>query len=216
MNRSTMLLAVLLASSLMTFAGCGASLEQIPVGEWQGVGTYVDYEATLVKGKPVASDSQARSRTYETTLKITKTEALGRDAWLLAVHSKRGELLNIPGEETKGEITLVELEKLDNGGVLYAVVGDGMPDSPAAGAGAEAASAAGAIASATAVRTSGGLVLEVYYNRPQPDKPVCFTDTFHFRRDGVIKTGAITELRIAGGQDKLMKVCWAEELRRVR
>jgi len=211
MSRPTLLVCVLFASSFLALTGCGAGAAAIPLGEWKGTGTYVDYEAALAKDQPVALEQQARDKEYETTLSIRETKALGRDALVFAIHSKRGKLLNVGGEETKGEITLVKLKELKEGSGLYAVLTSGTGEAPKA-----EADPARAIASATAIHSPRGLVVQVYYGRPTPNDPSCFTDTFHFLGDKVIKTGSFFTIQTTGAKQKLIKVWWVEELRRVR
>jgi hypothetical protein len=195
-----------IAVSVAALAGCGAPGE-VPVGNWAGHGTYVDYEGVLAEGQNVAQ-TRARSRAYETTLKITSTRVFGRDALLLDIHSKRGKLFNVGGDETTLRGVLVELERLDNGSTLYAAFDARAVESPEAAADLPAMT----LAQATSVQTPRGLILQLHYNRPGRDDGV-FTDTFHFLPGRVIKTGSYATGSGPDDSRKMARVWWVEELR---
>jgi hypothetical protein len=193
---------------LVSAAGCGLVPTTIPAGEWVGRGTYVDYEAVLTQENPAATTQRAKDGSYETTLRITSTRAFGREAWIVAIDSKRGKLFNIPGEETKGEVALVKLQALGNEAALYAVLDKETLDSQQ-GMSPQTSLPADTVASAISLQTPAGLVLHVDYGI----RSLGFTDTFHFRPGGrVSKTGSISSWNKNGTEDKLMTVWWVEEL----
>jgi len=189
---------------LTALAGCGVPTE-IPAGNWAGQGIYVDYEGILSEKQPTPKE-RAKSNTYETTLKITKMRAFGRDALRFMIHSKSSNLFNGPSEDVKIDVVLVSLRTLPNGSTLYAAfspkdVEPAKADSPLPSR---------TLPRATSTRTDGGVVLQLRYNPPHDDAP--FTDTFHFLPTGVLKTGSFTTY---SGDDKkkLVRVWWVEELR---
>ena len=194
-----------IALSVAVLGGCGTPGE-IPAGNWAGQGTYVDYEGVLAAGQP-APEERAATRSYETTLKIAKTRAFGREALRIDIRSRRGKLFNVPDEETKLSGVLVLLRTLEDGSALYAAFDANAVES-AAGA---ADLPPGTAAQATSVRTDRGVVLQLHYNRPGRDQGV-FTDTFHFLPGRIIKTGSYA---VGSGPDdnrKLVRVWWVEEL----
>ena len=207
-SHATMLCAAVVLSAAV-LGGCGTPGE-IPAGSWAGQGTYVDYEGVLAAGR-AAPEERAASRGYETTLKITKTRAFGREALLFDIHSMRGKLFNVPDEETKLSGVLVLLRTLADGSALYAAF-----DAEAVrSAGPDADLPAETAARATCVRTPRGAVLQLHYNRPGRDDGV-FTDTFHFLPDRVVKTGSYAVGSGPEDSRKLARVWWVEDLRPTR
>ncbi len=191
--------------SVAVMGGCGTPGE-IPAGNWAGEGTYVDYEGVFTGEKPTPEE-RAASRTYETTLKIAKSRAFGREALLIDIHSRRGKLFNVPGDETRLSGVLVMLRTLPNGSALYAAFDANAVKSAGASAGLPPETLAGA----TSVRTERGLVLQMHYNRPGRDDGV-FTDTFHFLPGRIIKTGSYAVGSGPEDRRKLVRVWWVEEL----
>ena len=59
----------------LTCAGCNPALTAIPTGEWAGTGTYVEYQA-IRKGEG-KTESQSKSATYTTTLRIKEGDLHG-------------------------------------------------------------------------------------------------------------------------------------------
>ncbi len=205
----------LYAASLCTIqlvGGCGPAPAEIPVGEWAGRGTYVDYEAISVKGKQADTKQRAKDGSYETRLKITRARAYGREATVLEIHSGPRQLFNVEGEETSSVAVLVKLDTLDNGSILYAVYTEKaaalQPSEPRE----PSALPPGTLALATCIRSGRGPVLQVYYWTPE--RSLSFIDTFHFETDRVVKTGRFTDTRTSGSEEKLIEVYWVEELRR--
>ena len=191
---------------LTALAGCGVPGE-IPVGSWAGQGVYMDYEGVPAKNQP-APEERAQSNSYQTTLKITKMRAFGRDALRFSILSKSGGLFNVPRDDVKVDGVLVALRTLDNGGTLYAVF-DSEKVKPAQ---AEAKLPPGTLAQATSMRTDRGVILQLHYGQPGTgDGPVA--DTFHFLSGRVIKTGSYVTYGRDGGKEKLVRVWWVEELR---
>ena len=200
-----------MAACISGLAGC-ATPAGIPTGNWSGRGTYVDYEGVLAGDGQVPKE-RAKSRTYETMLSIRKARAFGREALLFYIHSKRGELFNVGGQETTMQWLLVKLRTLENGSTLYAVFDRG---------GVKSAKAATdlppkTLAQATSIPTARGVILQLYYHRPGQESSV-FTDTFYFLPGHIIKTGTYGYATGSAQGDKRKLVCvwWAEELHPTR
>jgi hypothetical protein len=198
--------------AVVLLTGCASPPVTIPTGEWIGEGTYVDYEAVLAADAPAARQ-RSKDHRYETTLKIAKARAFGREVMVVDVHSKRGPLFNVPGEETKAKAVLVPLETLDNGAVLYATLDAKTAEAPE---NREAALPPKTIAQATSTQTPNGLVLQLHYMGTGGGEMRCFIDTFHFQADGVLKTGTLDTLSGPADERKVAKVWWVERLRPVR
>ncbi len=215
MTRTSMLWCAAVALLVSALAGCGAPAE-IPAGEWVGRGTYVDYEGVLPAGGG-APKERSRSRAYETTLKIARTRAFGREAITFDILSKRGRLLNVGDEETEIDGVLVKLRTLPSGAALYAGLDAGVLDSPGAAAEEPVALPPKTLARAVSFPTPDALVLQISYGDPaKKDVAGCWVDTFRFRSDRVIKTGAYLSGSESGGERKAVEVWWFEELRPAR
>ena len=167
----------------------------------------MDYEGVLAKNQP-ALEERAQSNSYQTTLKITKIRAFGRDALRFKIISKSSGLFNVPREDVKIDGVLVALRILDNGGTLYAVF-DSEKVKPAQ---AEAKLPPRTLAQATSMRTDRGVILQVNYGQPGSSDGA-MVDTFHFLSAGVIKTGSYVTYSSVGEKKKLVRVWWVEELR---
>lgn len=189
----------------LVLVGCGAPGE-IPVGSWAGDGVCMIYQGVLAENQS-APEEQAESRTYRTTLQITKTRAFGRDALRLRINSKSGKLLDIPGEEVVIDGVLTPIRTLDNGATLYAALDSdkrGDSDLPPK-----------TFAQATSTRTDRGVILQLHYTKPGDTGNVVI-DTFHFQAAGVIKTGSYIAYRDGNTEKTLARIWWVEELRPAR
>lgn len=203
---ATLFHATATALFLTALVGCSVPGE-IPVGSWAGQGVYMDYEGVLAKKQPLPEE-RAQSNSYQTTLKITKIRAFGRDALRFTILSKSGDLFNVPGHEVKLNGVLVTLRTLDNGSTLYAV----FDSEKVKAVQADADLPPGTFAQATSMRTDRGVILQLHYTKPtERDSDV--TDTFHFLSGRVIKTGSYVTYPRSGDKKKLVQIWWVEELR---
>ena len=168
---------------LTALAGCGAPGE-IPVGSWAGQGIYMDYEGVLAKDQP-APEERTQSNPYDTTLKITRTRAFGREALRFNILSKSGGLFNGPRGDVKLDGVLVRLRTLDNANTLYAI----FDSEDVKAAQPDAKLPPGTFAHATSMRTERGVILQMNYGQPGSSDSA-MVDTFHFLSAGVIKTGS--------------------------
>jgi len=203
MKSHAVLSCAAVALSAAVLGGC-ATPGEVPAGNWAGQGTFVDYEGLAASG--AAPEERAATRTYETTLKIARTRAFGREALRIDIRSLRGKLFNVPDDETKLSGVLVLLRRLTNGSALYAAFDANAVESAGADLPPET------LAQATSVRTPRGVILQLHYNRPGRDDGV-FTDTFHFLPGRVIKTGSYAVGSGPEDRRKLVRVWWVEELR---
>ena len=144
----------------------------------------------------------------QTTLKITRMRAFGRDALRFSIISKSGGLFNVSSGDVKIDGVLVALRTLDNGGTLYAAFDPEKVKS----AQADAKLPPGTLAQATSMRTDRGVILQLHYGQPGTGDGA-MVDTFHFMSAGVIKTGSYVAYSGAGDKKKLVRIWWVEELR---
>jgi len=187
-------------------SGCATAPTEIPTGQWRGHGTFIDYEARVATDTAHQTRTRVNTRSYETFLKISKTRAYGRDAFVVSIRSERGVMFNVPGEVTQAVLGLVQLERLPNGAVLYAFFGDPLPDDwnqP------NAVLPRDEIAFATLLPTGEGAVLQVGYDKLGSDNT--FMDTYTFSRGHIAKSGSVRWKESRGG-DKFVEVFWAEDL----
>lgn len=206
MKRSTLLHSILWIGIVAAMSGCASA--GIPTGHWAGRGTYVDYEAGLTKDKPEATTQRSQQGAYETHLTIAKGMAFGRDAMMMNIVSKHGHMLTVQGDETALNILLVKLETLSNGSVLYALF-DGSKVKFDEGSAMQALPA-NTVASATAIPTSRGTVLQIHYDNLLPG--MCFSDTFVFDGHALTKTGTLKQVETKDPTQKLTEVHWVEQL----
>lgn len=214
-SRFIIFLTVLLLP-LLTWA-CTPGRGMIPTGDWAGQGTYVDYEARLASDQMTVAQEKAKDARYETTLTITEQEPFGTPALVFEIHSKRGKLMNISGEETNLRFALVKLRTLDTGATLYAVAD--LPDRPSEDQqGSEDQFRRElTLARASHSRVGNATVLQVYYLLPGKGESMTWTDTFMFAGNKILKTGRVAKAMEKGGKvEKMCKVYWTEELRKIR
>jgi len=195
------------AAATALAVGCAAPTS-IPAGRWAGQGTFVDYEAVTDGGPGSAVRQRVRDHRYETSLDIAKTQAFGREAWKLAILSKRGKLFNVTGEETKLTMLLVKMQLLPNGSMLLALV-EPPKDKPKAAQTLPEAT----VGSATAIQTPRGLVLQIDYFGSDTKERGCFVDTIRFEAGRVAKAGTYVATAAVGSGRRLARVNWVEQLR---
>jgi len=181
-------------------AGCHAPPTGVPTGQWRGQGIYVDCEA-FPAGTPAATTQRVQARRYDTMLTIEEGTVAGHEGLLVEIISRRGTLMNLGNTETRLRFGLIEMDRLPGGHAIYAAVEADAADSPRRN-----------FASASAVQTRDGVVLQVCYSLPTEQAHQCFADTFEFLADRVVKTGRMIWTGKEHGAEKLMSVYWVESL----
>ncbi len=202
---------------LAGLAGCAATSQGVPVGQWTGRGTYVDCEAFRSKGSDTIRQTRSKDGVYETTLSIRPDKMFDRETLVIDVVSQRGRLLNMEDSETRIRMILVKTERLENGAQLYALADWRYGKSVNASPSRDAFEKRSRMPSASCVVRGGTSVLQVCYIVPTKDNRAAFMDTFVFEGKHVRKSGSIvgTQERDAGGppgEEKIQGVYWTEDL----
>jgi hypothetical protein len=208
-------------------AGCSHGLKTIPTGEWAGKGTFVECRLHLDDNGEAGTQEAATDRAdYVTTLTIDREKVFGHDALVFEILSKRGQVLDSDDTETHLRLAFVELETLANGTTLYALADAKYnPDADEAWTESTVHDRI-QFTSATCVRDTCGLVLQVHYALPVGSSIGAWQDTFRFVPGRVLKTGTFvttSEPPDATEEDEEKEsmhdvafVHWVEELRPVR
>jgi len=208
-RRMLLILAGLLLSVLSAAAGCSLALTTIPAGRWEGHGTYIDYEAVVRKDGYHEVETRSTSRSYETFLTIKELRAYGRPAVSVSIRSMRGELMNVPGDKTESDFLLVEMRRLPEGTVLYAV----FPKEIQQKAGNDGKALPELASTVALIPHMGGAVLEIGYDPLNPG--VYLLDTYTFSNDSVFKAGSIRWASDSGANEKkIVEVFGSEQLRK--
>ncbi|UCD27976.1 MAG: hypothetical protein JSV03_12860 [Planctomycetota bacterium] len=205
--------------SLLSCFGCAFTPYGIPTGEWSGEGIYLDYEATVKEKMTDTTHSRSRDNVYETSLKISQQRMYGHETFVFDIRSKRDKLFNLNDKESHVTFTLVPLKTLEHGSRLYAIGQWEYNPSKDRRVSEEEFNKRLQTASASCINQDGATILQVYYTMPTKSDPVSFCDTFVFENHKVRKTGRIIEVKTTKKenepiQNKLMKVYWAETLKR--
>ncbi len=183
------------------WAGCGqpAGPVQIPLGSWEGAGTFA-YEMWPSPGDPDFDPAQPTSlhKSYPTTLAIRRLSVLGEAVVELEVRSRRGEIPEL-GHETHFIVGLSEVKAVSDSTKLFRLgYFSWNPGDHFVRKLSDSSRPIGAVCMAV----DGDIVLQVYYQ----DR---FADTYRFRGDQLFKDGAVHD------PDEGF-VAWSEVLRRVK
>lgn len=167
--------------AVLPWTGCVQTQRpaDIPLGSWEGGGTFLYEKWTSEEGDPDPAQPTSLHRSYTTTLTTRRVSVQGQQVVELEIHSRRGSLPEL-GNETHIIAGLSEVKVISEFARLYRVgYYTFNPNDDYVRRLSDSAPPIGA----SCFAINGEIVLHVCYEEG-------FADTFRFRSDRLFKDGA--------------------------